>query len=62
MKTATIEIFHIFGTKGTTGCQVKYRGKTLFSKMENLPTNTMLNIARDWSLASGFTHIKVNYS
>ena len=61
MKTATIEIFHVFGTKSTTGCQVKYRRRTLYTFTDNITPNAMLNHVQDWILKHGFTHMKVTY-
>ena len=61
MKTATIEVFHVWGTMNTTGVQVKYRGKTLLTKTENCTPNEMLKFAKDWILQYGFTHMKVKY-
>lgn len=62
MKTATIDVCHVFGTKNTVYACVKYRGKILFKRMENESPNNILTIARDWTINNGFSHIKVNYS
>ena len=61
MKTANIEIFHVWGTKSTTGCQVKYKGRTLHTFTDNITPNAMLKHAQDWILKHGFTHMKVTY-
>lgn len=61
MKTATIEVFHVFGTKSTTGYQVKYRGKTLHTFTDNVTPNEILKHAQNWILQHGFTHFKVTY-
>ena len=61
MKTATIEVFHVWGTMNTVGVQVKYRGKTLLTRTAKCTPNEMLTFAQGWSLEHGFTHIKVRY-
>lgn len=61
MKTATVEIFHVWGSKSTTGCQVKYRGKTLYTFTDNVNPDEILKHAQGWILQHGFTHCKVTY-
>lgn len=61
MKTATIEVFHVWGTMNTTGVQVKYRGKTLLTKTAKCSPNEILKFAQEWILRHGFTHMKVKY-
>lgn len=59
MKTATILIHHVFGTKSTVYAGVSYRGKRLWYKMENEPVNVMLQKAKDYAFSNSFTHVKV---
>ena len=60
-KTATIEVHHVFGTSRTTAYQVKYRGKVLKHDMQNETPQVMLDKARAWAYANGFTHVNVTY-
>lgn len=59
MKTATILIHHVFGTKSTVYAGVSYRGKRLKHWMENEPVNVMLQKAKDYAFSNGFTHIRI---
>ena len=61
MKTATINVYHVFGTKNQTSVDIRYRGKLLryFSGIEN--PQTLLDKARDWAHANGFSHTKIIY-
>lgn len=61
MKTATIRIYHVFGTKKTTAADVRYRGKLLRYYIENETPKTLLDKAREWAHAHGFTHTKIIY-
>lgn len=64
MKTATIRINHIFGTKNDYCADVFYRGKLLASFDRRVllswesQAQGLLNHARAWVLARGFTHYK----
>ena len=66
MKTATIRINHIFGTKNEYCADIFYRGKLLASfdrRVLDLAVsvpNGLLNHSRAWALRNGFTHI--NYT
>lgn len=59
MKTATIQIHHVFGTKSTVFCGVFYRGWTLKYWMENETETELFNRAKSWAFSNGFTHVKV---
>ena len=59
MKTAKIEIGHVFGTKGSTWYRISYRGKCLKSVVRNMSRNAALDEARAWAHANGYTHTKV---
>ena len=59
MKTATIIIHHVFGTKGTSYAEVQYRGKRRWAHMANISINDMLSQAKDWAKNEGFTHFKI---
>lgn len=64
MKTATIRINKIFGTRGDFCADVFYRGKLLatFDKRHILSWESqpqgLLNYSRAWVMARGFTHYK----
>lgn len=60
-KTATIRVYHVFGTKGTVCADVQYRGRGLWQLAENNTPQAMLDKAREWAHANGFTHTKVTY-
>jgi hypothetical protein len=65
MKTATIEIHHIYGTKNQYLAMVKYRNKVL----KRLDCNDVLswdamkrgliNAAKAWATVNGFSHYKI---
>ena len=59
MKTATINVHHVFGTRATNYVDVCYRGKVLKYWMENYCLNDLVNTAKRWSLLAGFTHVKI---
>ena len=61
MKTATINVYHVFGTKRTTGADVRYRGKLLRYYVENETPQKLLDKAREWAYGHGFTHTKIIY-
>jgi hypothetical protein len=62
MKTATIEVYHVHGTKGTTAARVLYRGKILWSDMRNENPQVLANAAQNWARTQGFTHWVVSYT
>ena len=61
MKTATINIYHVFGTRRTTSASVYYRGMRLYTITGNDTPQQYCNKAREWAHANGFTHTKVSY-
>ena len=61
MKTATIRVYHVFGTKKQTSADVLYRGKVL-KFFEGIDTpQKYLEMARQWSHQNGFSHTKIFY-
>lgn len=64
MKTATIRVNHIYGTRGDYCADIFYRGKRLatFDKRNILSWDSqaqgLLNYSRAWAQAHGFTHYK----
>lgn len=60
-KTATINVYHMFGTARTTVAQVLYRGKPLHSIIDTDTPNNLLAQARAWALSRGFTRTRVIY-
>lgn len=61
MKTATINVYHVFGTRNTVSGRVMYRGRELWSVMENETPNAIAAKCVTWAKANGFTHIKTIY-
>lgn len=61
MKTATIEIYHVFGTKALNGADVWYRGKLQHRVADSYAPQRLLDLARMWAYENGFTHVKVRY-
>lgn len=60
MKTASIIVHEVFGTKGRTIYgEVRYRGKRLFYCMENNSISAIFNKMKDWAFSNGFSHVKV---
>ena len=59
MKTATIRVYHVFGTKSLFASDIFYRGKmrAFFEGKGNPQTYT--DKAQAWAHANGFTHTKV---
>ena len=64
MKTATIRVNHIFGTKNDYCADVCYRGKLLATFDRRVldlavsQANGLLNHSRAWALRNGFSHVK----
>ncbi|NUX98750.1 hypothetical protein [Paraburkholderia youngii] len=61
MKTATIEVYHVFGTKSCKSADVLYRGKLLCRRAGIENQQKLLDEARKWALAHGFTHVQVRH-
>ena len=62
MKTATINVYHVFGTRNTVAGRVMYRGRALFwSVTANETPTAILQQCTEWAKANGFTHIKTIY-
>ena len=59
MKTAKIEVGHVFGTRHTNYAEVTYRGKRKFFVMENENWQLLCDKATAWAKANGFTHFNV---
>lgn len=59
MKTAQIEIGHVFGTMNTNYAEVTYRGKRKFFVMENENRQLLCAKATAWAKQNGFTHFNV---
>ena len=61
MKTATIRVYHVFGTKNQTSADVVYRGRVL-RFFEGIDTpQKYLDMARQWAYNNGFSHTKIIY-
>lgn len=61
MKTATIRIYHVFGTRKQTAADVLYRGRVL-RFFEGIDTpQKYLDLARTWAHDNGFTHTNIIY-
>lgn len=67
MKTATIRVNHVFGTKGSYCADVFYRGKLLKTFDSSNYTgfgsqvNTLAAMAQQWAHANGFSHVAVTF-
>ena len=61
MKTATIRVYEMFGTRNSFCVDAMYRGKVLFSKMQNGNPQELCDIARRWAHSNGFTHCRVSF-
>ncbi|QEP52832.1 hypothetical protein AMP1_5 [Burkholderia phage AMP1] len=61
MKTATIEVYHVFGTRSCKSADVLYRGKLLYRAAGLEQQQKLLDDARKWALDKGFTHIIVRH-
>ncbi len=60
MKTATIRVNHIFGTKNEFCAEVTYFRKELQFFLGTAP-NDLLAQARKWAHANGFTHTHITF-
>ena len=60
MKTATIRVNHIFGTRKGLCADISYRGRLLKS-FDGEDMKPLIETARVWSVNQGFTHIKYIY-
>ena len=61
MKTATINIYHVFGTKNQTCADITYRGK-LIKRLHGIENpNFILCNARKFAHDNGFSHTKIIY-
>jgi hypothetical protein len=58
MKTATINIYHIYGTKNGFSADVTYRGKMLAS-FDGQDVQSLEALARIWARNRSYTHTKV---
>ena len=56
-KTATIKIYHIYGTKKGIAADVSYRGKLLVC-FDGQDPNALLSLSRIWARNRGYTHTK----
>lgn len=61
MKTATINVHHVFGTRNTVAGRVMYRGRSLWWVTANETPNTILRQCTEWARSNGFSHIKTIY-
>jgi hypothetical protein len=61
MKTATIDVYHVFGTRSCKSADVLYRGKLLYRAAGLELQQKLLDDARKWAHANGFTHVVVNH-
>ena len=59
MKTATITLYHIYGTRCGISADVTYRGKLIYSIQGNEPEQKLCDMARKWAHNAGFTHTKI---
>ena len=60
MKTATIRINHIFGTKNSFCADVSYRGRLIKSFEGNGASSELVKRAVDFAKDYGFTHHKIS--
>lgn len=60
-KTATINIYHMHGTKNGYCADVTYRGKLLVC-FDGQDITCLENIARIWARNRSFTHSKVVFA
>lgn len=60
MKTASIRVYHIFGTKGEYCGDVFYRNKLLYT-LSGIHPGDILKVCQNWALNSGFTHVKTYF-
>jgi hypothetical protein len=61
MKSATIEVYHVFGTRSCKSADVLYRGKLLYRAAGLELQQKLLDDARKWAVSHGFTHVAVRY-
>jgi hypothetical protein len=61
MKTATIEVYHVFGTRSCKSADVLYRGKLLYRAAGLELQQKLLEQARKWAHDHGFTHVDVRH-
>lgn len=61
MKTATINVYHVYGTRNTVAGRVMYRGRVLWSVTANETPNAIMKLCSAWATSNGFTHIKTIY-
>jgi hypothetical protein len=59
MKTATISIYHLFGTNNSLGADIIYRGITIASLNYKGSFDELEKKAVNWAMAQGFTHTKL---
>ena len=56
MKTAKLEIYHVWGTPNTVGVRLLYRGKTLIDLAgHSAEKEALIAKARTWATNQGFT-------
>ena len=60
MKTATIRVNHIFGTRAGLCADIIYRGR-LLKYFDGEDSKSLIEAARAWAQGQGFTHIKYIY-
>lgn len=58
MKTATIKIYHIYGTKNGIAADVTYKGKLLVC-FDGHDIQSLESRARVWARNRNYTHTKV---
>ncbi|KVE35710.1 hypothetical protein [Burkholderia sp. BDU5] len=61
MRTATIEVYHVWGTKSHKSADVLYRGKLLCRRAGIESQQKLLDEARKWAHDHGFTHVVVRH-
>lgn len=60
MKTATVKIYQIYGTKSAICADVSYRSK-LLTYVENLDLEALHAIVKTWARNRKFTHVRMVY-
>lgn len=60
-KTATIRVYHVYGTRNTVAADVSYRGRHLHCEIANDTPQALCDAARKWAHERGFTHTRVIY-
>ena len=58
MKTATVRINHMFGTKNGFASDISYRDKVLKTFIQD-GTTGLAEQSQKWAINQGFSHVKI---